>query len=170
MSVTMHIQKSWHSPVQKCRKCSNWSSLKQRRVLWMAKIMSLFSFFRFYELILSPLVKNAHFISMWLQLHLFSHCDQLQKAETSEADEVDEEPAVVQSTQLFAPKSLVLVSRLDYTEVFRVRTHLHYNYSALSASLLLYQHTAHHLGCTKTEAWKQILHYSVIIFAMAFLN
>lgn len=50
-------------------------------------------------------------------------CDQLQKAETSEADEVDEEPAVVQSAQLFAPKSLVLVSRLDYTEVFRVRTH-----------------------------------------------
>lgn len=164
MSVTINIRKSWHSFVQKCRKCSNWSSWKQRRVLWMAKIMTCF--FRFYELILSPVVKNVHFISMWLQLHLFSHCDQLQKTETSEADEVDEEPAVVQSTQLFAPKSLVLVSRLDYTEVFRVRTHLHYNYSALSASLLLCQHTAHHLGCTKTEAWKQILHYCVIIFAI----
>lgn len=49
-------------------------------------------------------------------------CDQLQKAEASEVDEVDEEPAVVQSAQLFAPKSLVLVSRLDYTDVFRVRT------------------------------------------------
>ncbi|XP_019113408.1 myotubularin-related protein 5 isoform X1 [Larimichthys crocea] len=44
---------------------------------------------------------------------------QLQKAEASEADEVDEGPAVVQSAQVFAPKSLVLVSRLDYTEVFR---------------------------------------------------
>nr|XP_046234752.1 myotubularin-related protein 5 isoform X2 [Scatophagus argus] len=44
---------------------------------------------------------------------------QLQKAENSEADEVDEEPAVVQSAQVFAPKSLVLVSRLDYTDVFR---------------------------------------------------
>uniref|UniRef100_A0A3Q3NKB9 SET binding factor 1 n=1 Tax=Labrus bergylta TaxID=56723 RepID=A0A3Q3NKB9_9LABR len=44
---------------------------------------------------------------------------QLQKAEASEVDEVDEEPAVVQSAQVFAPKSLVLVSRLDYTEVFR---------------------------------------------------
>ncbi|XP_041819599.1 myotubularin-related protein 5 isoform X3 [Chelmon rostratus] len=44
---------------------------------------------------------------------------QLPKAETSEVDEVDEEPAVVQSAQVFAPKSLVLVSRLDYTEVFR---------------------------------------------------
>ncbi|XP_030295991.1 myotubularin-related protein 5 isoform X6 [Sparus aurata] len=44
---------------------------------------------------------------------------QLQKAKPSEVDEVDEEPAVVQSAQVFAPKSLVLVSRLDYTEVFR---------------------------------------------------
>ncbi|XP_073336430.1 myotubularin-related protein 5 isoform X3 [Pagrus major] len=44
---------------------------------------------------------------------------QLQKAKPSEVDEVDEEPAVVQSAQIFAPKSLVLVSRLDYTDVFR---------------------------------------------------
>ncbi|XP_028304416.1 myotubularin-related protein 5 isoform X2 [Gouania willdenowi] len=44
---------------------------------------------------------------------------QLQKAEASEADEADEEPAIVQSAKVFAPKSLVLVSRLDYTEVFR---------------------------------------------------
>ncbi|XP_071357992.1 myotubularin-related protein 5 isoform X4 [Trachinotus anak] len=44
---------------------------------------------------------------------------QLQKAEASEVDEVDEEPAVVQPAKVFAPKSLVLVSRLDYTEVFR---------------------------------------------------
>lgn len=49
------------------------------------------------------------------------HHVQLQKAEKSEADEADDEPAVVQSAQVFAPKSLVLVSRLDYTEVFRVR-------------------------------------------------
>ncbi|KAM6896368.1 myotubularin-related protein 5 isoform 2-T2 [Lycodopsis pacificus] len=44
---------------------------------------------------------------------------QLQKAEASEVDEADEELAVVQPAQVFAPKSLVLVSRLDYTEVFR---------------------------------------------------
>ncbi|XP_034721249.1 myotubularin-related protein 5 [Etheostoma cragini] len=44
---------------------------------------------------------------------------QLQKAKASEADEVDEGLAVVQSAQVFAPKSLVLVSRLDYTEAFR---------------------------------------------------
>ncbi|XP_055367536.1 myotubularin-related protein 5 isoform X2 [Betta splendens] len=44
---------------------------------------------------------------------------QLQKVGTSEADEADEEPAVVQPAKVFAPKSLVLVSRLDYTEVYR---------------------------------------------------
>ncbi|XP_074482084.1 myotubularin-related protein 5 isoform X3 [Sebastes fasciatus] len=43
----------------------------------------------------------------------------LQKAEASEVDEADEDLALVQPAQVFAPKSLVLVSRLDYTEVFR---------------------------------------------------
>uniref|UniRef100_A0A8C7H6R6 SET binding factor 1 n=1 Tax=Oncorhynchus kisutch TaxID=8019 RepID=A0A8C7H6R6_ONCKI len=39
----------------------------------------------------------------------------------SEASEVDEDevPGLVQPAQVFAPKSLVLVSRLDHTEVFR---------------------------------------------------
>ncbi|KAF7228953.1 myotubularin-related protein 5 isoform X4 [Nothobranchius furzeri] len=44
---------------------------------------------------------------------------QLKKNEAGEADEADEDLAVVQPAQVFAPKSLVLVSRLDYTEVFR---------------------------------------------------
>uniref|UniRef100_A0A3P8WHS9 SET binding factor 1 n=1 Tax=Cynoglossus semilaevis TaxID=244447 RepID=A0A3P8WHS9_CYNSE len=35
------------------------------------------------------------------------------------SDEADEEPSVVQTAKVFAPKSLVLVSKLDYTEVFR---------------------------------------------------
>jgi hypothetical protein len=33
----------------------------------------------------------------------------------------DEVPGLVQPAQVFAPKSLVLVSRLDHTEVFRVQ-------------------------------------------------
>uniref|UniRef100_A0A7N6FLQ5 SET binding factor 1 n=1 Tax=Anabas testudineus TaxID=64144 RepID=A0A7N6FLQ5_ANATE len=41
------------------------------------------------------------------------------QAGASEADEVDEELSVVQPAKVFAPKSLVLVSRLDYTEVYR---------------------------------------------------
>ncbi|XP_051912045.1 myotubularin-related protein 5 isoform X5 [Hippocampus zosterae] len=44
---------------------------------------------------------------------------QLQKTRTSDVDEVDEDPTVIQPAQVFAPKSLVLVSRLDYTDVFR---------------------------------------------------
>ncbi|KAF3859628.1 hypothetical protein F7725_022027 [Dissostichus mawsoni] len=44
---------------------------------------------------------------------------QLLKSETSEADEVEDDLSVVRAAQVFAPKSLVLVSRLDYTEVFR---------------------------------------------------
>ncbi|KAM9771554.1 myotubularin-related protein 5 isoform 6-T6 [Syngnathus typhle] len=38
---------------------------------------------------------------------------------TRDVDEVDEEPTIIQPAQVFAPKSLVLVSRLDYTDVFR---------------------------------------------------
>ncbi|XP_013875567.1 myotubularin-related protein 5 isoform X2 [Austrofundulus limnaeus] len=44
---------------------------------------------------------------------------QLKKNEAGEADEADEDPAVIQPAKVFAPKSLVLVSRLDYTEAFR---------------------------------------------------
>ncbi|XP_061663339.1 myotubularin-related protein 5 isoform X5 [Syngnathoides biaculeatus] len=44
---------------------------------------------------------------------------QLQKARAGDMDEVDEEPTIIQPAQIFAPKSLVLVSRLDYTDVFR---------------------------------------------------
>ncbi|XP_043092283.1 myotubularin-related protein 5 isoform X1 [Puntigrus tetrazona] len=43
---------------------------------------------------------------------------QLQKGEPSEADE-DDSPDMLQPAQLYAPRSLVLVSRLDHTEVFR---------------------------------------------------
>lgn len=62
--------------------------------------------------------------SMFLTIPLLfasSPLFQLKKAETSEADEADEQPAVVQLAKVFAPKSLVLVSRLDHTEVFKVR-------------------------------------------------
>lgn len=67
-------------------------------------------------------------------------CVQLQKPEASEADEVDEELAVSHTEQLFAPKSLVLVSQLDHTEVFRVRlAHFcvtHYSWQAFLSLLL----------------------------------
>uniref|UniRef100_A0A8C1YYA7 SET binding factor 1 n=1 Tax=Cyprinus carpio TaxID=7962 RepID=A0A8C1YYA7_CYPCA len=54
---------------------------------------------------------------------------QLQKGEPSEADE-DDSPDVLQPAQLYAPKSLVLVSFLDHTEVFRNCLSLIYNVHA----------------------------------------
>uniref|UniRef100_A0A663M181 SET binding factor 1 n=1 Tax=Athene cunicularia TaxID=194338 RepID=A0A663M181_ATHCN len=46
---------------------------------------------------------------------------QVQRAAEEEEEEEEKEPSSpVQPSQLFAPKSLVLVSRLDHTEVFRV--------------------------------------------------
>lgn len=35
-------------------------------------------------------------------------------------DEEGEEDGLIQPAQVFAPKSLILVSRLDYPEIFRV--------------------------------------------------
>lgn len=35
-------------------------------------------------------------------------------------DEEPEEDSLIQPAQVFAPKSLILVSRLDYPEIFRV--------------------------------------------------
>lgn len=37
-------------------------------------------------------------------------------------DEESEENGLIQPAQVFAPKSLILVSRLDYPEIFRVIT------------------------------------------------
>ncbi|KAJ8411204.1 hypothetical protein AAFF_G00172100 [Aldrovandia affinis] len=44
--------------------------------------------------------------------------DEPQKSVPSEADE-DDDPGIIQPAQLFAPKSLVLVSQLDHADVFR---------------------------------------------------
>lgn len=38
-------------------------------------------------------------------------------------DEEEEEDGLIQPAQVFAPKSLILVSRLDYPEIFRVIRH-----------------------------------------------
>uniref|UniRef100_A0A9J8CCU9 SET binding factor 1 n=1 Tax=Cyprinus carpio carpio TaxID=630221 RepID=A0A9J8CCU9_CYPCA len=54
---------------------------------------------------------------------------QVCKGEPSEADE-DDSPDVLQPAQLYAPKSLVLVSFLDHTEVFRNCLSLIYNVHA----------------------------------------
>ncbi len=56
-------------------------------------------------------------------------CFRFQGSKTLEADgdgaedvdeEEEEEDGLIQPAQIFAPKSLILISRLDYPEIFRV--------------------------------------------------
>ena len=43
------------------------------------------------------------------------------KMDEDDPEDSANDPALVRASNMFAPKSLVLVSRLDYFEVFRVR-------------------------------------------------
>ena len=45
----------------------------------------------------------------------------IQGSKAIDGDEDEEEDGMVQPAQVFAPKSLILVSRLDFPEIFRVR-------------------------------------------------
>lgn len=45
------------------------------------------------------------------------------KSIEADEDEEAEEDGLIQPAQVFAPKSLILVSRLDYPEIFRVIKH-----------------------------------------------
>ncbi|KAM9704743.1 myotubularin-related protein 5 isoform 1-T1 [Menidia menidia] len=70
----------------------------------------------FFVAVLTDINSDRHYCACFT---FWEGLDNPQKSEASEADEADEEPSVVQSAKVFAPKSLVLVSRLDYTEMFR---------------------------------------------------
>ncbi|KAM6895388.1 myotubularin-related protein 5 [Xenentodon cancila] len=70
----------------------------------------------FFVAVLTDINSERHYCACFT---FWEGLDNVQRTEVSKADEADEEPAVVQPAKVFAPKSLVLVSRLDYTEVFR---------------------------------------------------
>ncbi|XP_047185968.1 myotubularin-related protein 5 isoform X6 [Scophthalmus maximus] len=70
----------------------------------------------FFVAVLTDINSERHYCACFT---FWEGLDNPQKTEASEADEADDELSVVQSAKVFAPKSLVLVSRLDYTEVFR---------------------------------------------------
>uniref|UniRef100_A0A4W5RCC3 SET binding factor 1 n=1 Tax=Hucho hucho TaxID=62062 RepID=A0A4W5RCC3_9TELE len=69
----------------------------------------------FFVSVLTDINSERHYCACFT---FWEGLDNPQKAEASEVDE-DEVPGLVQPTQVYAPKSLVLVSRLDHTEVFR---------------------------------------------------
>lgn len=55
-----------------------------------------------------------------------------------DGDEDEEEDGLIQPAQAFAPKSLILVSRLDFPEIFRVtQTNMNVIFSVLSTERLL---------------------------------
>ncbi|XP_036375739.1 myotubularin-related protein 5-like isoform X2 [Megalops cyprinoides] len=71
----------------------------------------------FFMAVLTNINSERHYcpcFTFWEELD----STQPQKSLSSEADE-DDESGIIESPQLFAPKSLVLVSRLDHTDVFR---------------------------------------------------
>uniref|UniRef100_A0A669BHM0 SET binding factor 1 n=1 Tax=Oreochromis niloticus TaxID=8128 RepID=A0A669BHM0_ORENI len=67
----------------------------------------------FFVAVLTDINSDRHYCAC------FTFWEGLDNPQASEADEADEVLSVVQPAKIFAPKSLVLVSQLDYTEVFR---------------------------------------------------
>uniref|UniRef100_A0A8C7U906 SET binding factor 2 n=1 Tax=Oncorhynchus mykiss TaxID=8022 RepID=A0A8C7U906_ONCMY len=66
----------------------------------------------FFTVVLTDIDSDRHYCS----------CLTFYEAEgtkTTDADEDEEEDGLIQPAQVFAPKSLILVSRLDYPEIFR---------------------------------------------------
>ncbi|XP_076006705.1 myotubularin-related protein 5 isoform X1 [Genypterus blacodes] len=70
----------------------------------------------FFVAVLTDINSERHYCACFT---FWEGLDNPQLLKASEVDEADEEPAVIRPAQVFGPKSLVVVSRLDYTEVFR---------------------------------------------------
>ncbi|XP_016319916.1 myotubularin-related protein 13-like, partial [Sinocyclocheilus anshuiensis] len=78
----------------------------------------------FFTVVLTDIDSERHFCSC---LTFFEAEVNLQGSKTLEADgdgaedvdDEEEEDGLIQPAQIFAPKSLILVSRLDYPEIFR---------------------------------------------------
>ncbi|XP_036373424.1 myotubularin-related protein 5 [Megalops cyprinoides] len=71
----------------------------------------------FFVVVLTDISSERHYCACFTFWEEVDNA-QPQKSLSSEAYE-DDEPGIIQPAQLFAPKSLVLVSRLDHAEVFR---------------------------------------------------
>lgn len=73
--------------------------------------------------------------------------NRLRKEEKEEEEEDNEVSSAVQPAQLFAPKSLVLVSRLDHAEVFRVRSAGESGFVLETLQPECQRLLSHHLAC-----------------------
>ncbi|XP_036819179.1 myotubularin-related protein 13 isoform X4 [Oncorhynchus mykiss] len=70
----------------------------------------------FFTVVLTDIDSDRHYCSC---LTFYEAEVNLQGTKTTDADEDEEEDGLIQPAQVFAPKSLILVSRLDYPEIFR---------------------------------------------------
>ncbi|KAJ7986078.1 hypothetical protein DPEC_G00347070 [Dallia pectoralis] len=70
----------------------------------------------FFTVVLTDIDSDRHFCCC---LTFYEAEVNLQGTKNIEADEDEEEDCLIQPAQVFAPKSLILVSRLDYPEIFR---------------------------------------------------
>uniref|UniRef100_G3PSW8 SET binding factor 2 n=1 Tax=Gasterosteus aculeatus aculeatus TaxID=481459 RepID=G3PSW8_GASAC len=69
----------------------------------------------FFTVVLTDIDSDRHYCSCLT----FYEAEVNLQSEPSSADEEAEEDGLIQPAQVFAPKSLILVSRLDYPEIFR---------------------------------------------------
>uniref|UniRef100_A0A8C8S5H4 SET binding factor 1 n=1 Tax=Pelusios castaneus TaxID=367368 RepID=A0A8C8S5H4_9SAUR len=85
----------------------------------------------FFVAVLTDINSERHYCAC------FTFWEAVESAQVRNGDEEEESSSLIQPAQLFAPKSLVLVSRLDHTEVFRNSLGLIYTIyvDGLSASL-----------------------------------
>nr|XP_046205398.1 myotubularin-related protein 13-like isoform X3 [Oncorhynchus gorbuscha] len=70
----------------------------------------------FFTVVLTDIDSDRHYCSC---LTFYEAEVNLQGTKTTDADEDEEEDGLIQPAHVFAPKSLILVSRLDYPEIFR---------------------------------------------------
>uniref|UniRef100_A0A3P8YK29 SET binding factor 2 n=1 Tax=Esox lucius TaxID=8010 RepID=A0A3P8YK29_ESOLU len=70
----------------------------------------------FFTVVLTDIDSDRHYCSC---LTFYEAEVNLQGTKNIEVDEDEEEDGLIQPAQVFAPKSLILVSRLDYPEIFR---------------------------------------------------
>uniref|UniRef100_A0A3P8SPV7 SET binding factor 2 n=1 Tax=Amphiprion percula TaxID=161767 RepID=A0A3P8SPV7_AMPPE len=69
----------------------------------------------FFTVVLTDIDSDRHYCSCLT----FYEAEVNLQADGDEEDEEEEEDGLIQPAQVFAPKSLILVSRLDYPEIFR---------------------------------------------------
>ncbi|XP_046897226.1 LOW QUALITY PROTEIN: myotubularin-related protein 13 [Hypomesus transpacificus] len=73
----------------------------------------------FFTVVLTDIESDRHYCSCLTFYEAEVNLQGSKAVEADGEDEVDEEDGLIQPAQVFAPKSLILVSRLDYPEIFR---------------------------------------------------